>query len=391
MDKIVSKKPPASSNPLLLKWIARILLAQLPQAEFLASRLEEKVGPVRVALWIKVKIGGQTKIFLCEVKSKGEPKYLFNAIGQLSLAVKQFPQAYAVVIVPTLSREGRQVMRESGLGYLTLDGEAFLKFDSIFVDRSPVRTSLEEIAKTPAKEQRRSKAGLAVAKNLLETSIPKRKGRILNFPFTAKASRVVRAFLQEPDKAWTVSALADKADVALRLALLVINTLDEKGYVKKERGATRLIKLKELLEAWAQQYRFSKVNEVKSFYCMARTFSEFQDMLRNLPPPLKDNYCLTMYGGAALVAPYLRFNANYLFIRGDIDDWIKALDLRPVQSGPNLMLAIPFDDSVFWRRQEIQGVQVASNIQIFLDLYNLNDRAREQAEVLLKRIAPAKP
>jgi hypothetical protein len=391
MAEIVFKDPASLSNPRLLKGIEGLLLAQLPQAELLESRLETKAGPVRIDLWIKARIGRLTKVFLCELKSKGEPKYLFNAIGQLSLAAKQFPQSYPVVVVPTLSQEGRQVMRESGMGYITLDGEASLKFDSVFVERSPVRPSLEEIAKTQPRRRGQSKAGLAAVKNLLETSLPKRKGRYLNFPFTAKASRVVRAFLQEPDKAWTVRALAEKADVALRLALMVVNTLDEKGYVKKERGATRLLKLQGLLEAWAQDYRFLKVNEVKSFYCMARNFAEFQDLLRGLPPTLKENYCLTMYGGSALVAPYLRFNTNYLFVRGELDEWAKALDLRPVQSGPNLMLAIAFDDSVFSARQEIQGIRVASNIQLYLDLYNLNDRAREQAEVLLKRIAPRKP
>ncbi len=368
MDKTVSASR-------LLKEIEKLLLTQLPQAELIESRRQAKSGPATVDLWIKAKIAGSTKIFLCEVRSKGEPKYLFNAIGQLSLAARQFPRSYPVVVVPSLSREGRRVLREAEMGFITLDGETCLKFDAVFIERS---------------HKSQPQAGSQAVRSLLEASVPKRKGHFLNFPFTPKASRVVRAFLQEPDKSWTMRALAEKADVALRLALRVINTLDEKGYVKKERGATRLLKLKELLEAWAVEYRFLKVNEVRGFYCMARDFTEFGGLLRGLPPALKDNYCLTMYGGAALVAPYLRFNANYLFVRGDLDEWAQALDARPVVSGPNLFLAGPFDESAFSGRREIQGIQVASNIQLYLDLYNLNDRAREQAEVLYKRIAPAK-
>ena len=123
----------ASKETALLKATKGLLSTLLPEIRILKSRTEVQAGSARADLWLKVKVGDSTKVLLCETKSKGEPKYLFNAIGQLSLATKQFPRAYPLVVVPTLSKEGRTVLHEAGVGYLTLDGEAYLKFDSVLI------------------------------------------------------------------------------------------------------------------------------------------------------------------------------------------------------------------------------------------------------------------
>ena len=55
-------------------------------------------------------------------------------------------------------------------------------------------------------------------------------------------------------------------------------------------------------------------------------------------------------------------------------------------------MAEPFDEGVFDCRQTKKGLSIVSNTQLYLDLFNLNDRAREQAEFLfketLKRVTP---
>ena len=106
--------------------------------------------------------------------------------------------------------------------------------------------------------------------------------------------------------------------------------MDEKGYIKKDRGAIRLLKRKELLDAWAEEYRFAQINDLKFYYSLARNFDEYAVKLKGLPKNLRENYCLTMFAGASLVAPQVRFNEIHLFVRGDLNEWVKTLDINPV-------------------------------------------------------------
>ncbi|MBI3299466.1 MAG: helix-turn-helix domain-containing protein [Elusimicrobia bacterium] len=343
-----------------------------------------------------MKVGGVRKDLIVEVKSKGEPKYLLNAIGSLSLVTKQRPDAYPVVFVPSLTREARALLRQAEVGYITLRGEAFLKFDSVYIDKESGTADLEEMAETNLRaleSPRRSRALKEQYQNILkEASETRRSRKTLDFPFSAKASRVVRALLEKPDMGWSISTLAKEARVAPRLALLVVNNLDAGGYVKKVPGNIRLAQRDALLDSWSALYRFEKANRLNFCYSLASDFEAFSAKLAALPDELRDGYRLTMFAGASLVAPYVRFNTIHLYVRSGLEDWLKRLDLERVESGANVVLAEPFDEGVFDYRQTKKGLSIVSNTQLYLDLFNLNDRAREQAGFLfketLKRVTP---
>lgn len=358
----LNKSSSLTKEGALAKKALGLLPTLLPDAQVLDTKKNVKFGSVVIDLQAKVKVGTIVKIIFLEAKSKGEPKYLLSAIGQLQLGAKRFSDAYAMVVVPSLSKEGRSLLREAEVGYITLDGEAYLKFNNVFVERTTEPIPIDKRAKT------------------------KKSKRLLPFPFSAKASRVVRALIEKPGQSWTLRRLAQETGVTLRLALLAVNTLDEKGYVKKERGDIQLIKRMELLNAWASTYNFREVNDVSSYYSLTRSFEELTAQLKALPENLKKNYALTMTAGASLVAPQLRFNEVFFYVQGELSEWVSALALKPVESGANTFLVTPFDEGVFYGQQDREGVKVVSNVQLFLDLYNINDRTREQAQVLYDRV-----
>lgn len=372
----------------LERLLPRLLPVILPQFEVEEALAEAKFGSVQVDLRCKVKVGGVQKDFIFEVKSKGEPKYLLNAIGTLTLAAKQRPNAYPVVFVPSLTREGRALLRQAEVGYITLRGEVFLKFDNVLIDKEPKSGDVEEFG-----QGNLGRTLTQQCQDILKESGSARKSRkTLDFPFSAKASRVIRAFLEKPDMGWSITTLSQEARVAPRLALLVVNNLDAEGYVKKVPGNIRLIQRQALLDSWAALYRFEKANQLSFCYSLASDFEAFSAKLAALPDEIRKEYRLTMFAGASLVAPYVRFNTIHLYVRGGFEQWRQRLDLEPVESGANIVLAEPFDDYVFEYGQSKKGLSVVSNTQLYLDLFNLNDRAREQAEFLfketLKRAAP---
>jgi len=74
------------------------------------------------------------------------------------------------------------------------------------------------------------------------------------------------------------------------------------------------------------------------------------------------------------------------YIEGDIDALAPFFEIRPVESGFNVTLLGPYDDGVFYGSQQVDGSQVVSPIQVFLDLQGLRGRGEEAAQVLFERV-----
>ncbi len=86
-------------------------------------KIEKVESPDSKALWdvgIKIKVGRSSKWLRCEIKAKGEPWYLYQAIGQLTQAPQVKKGDYPVVIAPYISEQGQKVCKEAGIGYIDL-------------------------------------------------------------------------------------------------------------------------------------------------------------------------------------------------------------------------------------------------------------------------------
>lgn len=304
-------------------------------------------------LVLKVRSAGKTWRLVCEVKSVGEPRYLAQAITALTLAARQDPRIYPVVVAPYISPEGQRLCREAGVGYVDLTGNVFLRFNGILVDRRS--------AEAP----------------------PREKARLRRL-FSPRSSRILRALLEQPKEEWTLAGLAVEASVSLRTAHLVVNALEEKAFVEKRRGAITLQKPGELLDLWAQNYRLEQHRRY-AFYTFARDPRELAAKLTVHALARREQLALTLHSGASQVAPFVRTSDVHAYFAGDLERLAKALDLRPVETGGTVHLFEPYDEGVFYRVQTIRGVRVVGNIQLYLDLVNYPARGREQAEVLRRQ------
>ncbi|MGH7205760.1 MAG: type IV toxin-antitoxin system AbiEi family antitoxin [Nitrospiraceae bacterium] len=336
------------------KEIIASLRRRLP--ELLPTLQVDVEQPARDARWdlvLKVRSAGRTRRVVCEIKSVGEPRYLSQAIASLTKATQKDPRMYPLIVAPYISTEGQRVCREAGVGYLDLTGNAFLSFDGVLVDRAS--------PKPP----------------------PREKARLRRL-FAPKSSRIIRVFLEQPELDWTLARLAEEAMVSLRTAHLVVNALQEKGYIEKRRGAITLQKPGELIDLWAQDYRFEK-NRQHTYYTFVRSTNELAANLTDHATKHKEAVGLTLHSGAAFVAPFVRSVDVHAYFVGDRERLVNALDLRPVESGGTVHLLEPYDEGVFYRVQTIRGVQIVCNTQLYLDLVNYPARGREQAEALRRQ------
>ncbi len=68
------------------------------------------------------------------------------------------------------------------------------------------------------------------------------------------------------------------------------------------------------------------------------------------------------------------------------EEAFSELSLKAVKSGGNLLLFIPYDEGVFYGSSRVNEIQIASEIQLYLDLQGFRGRGEEAAEVLYERI-----
>jgi len=307
-------------------------------------------GSGRYDLLLKVRIGQVTRRLLCEAKSVGEPRYLHQAISQISMVAAEVSDISPIIVAPYISEEGRRLCREAQVGYVDFTGNVFLRFDNVLID----------------------KAG--------EGLVPRAR-KALKRLFAPVSSRIIRVILENPDKAWTFRGLAQESEASLGLTYRVVNTLDEKGYVGKKRGAISILRPGELLDLWAQNYNVD-INPSQTFYSFARSFAGFVDRLRDVAQEDQFRYALTLHSGASKVAPFVRFTDVHLYYQGDLQTIVEGLDLRPVEVGGTIHILSPYDEGVFYSLQCIDDVVVVCNTQLYLDLVNYPARGKEQADFL---------
>lgn len=307
-------------------------------------------GSERYDLLLNVRIDQVTRKLLCEVKSVGEPRYLYQAISQISTVAAEVPDISPIIVAPYISEEGRRLCREAQVGYVDLTGNVFLRFDNVLIDKSG------------------------------EGLVP-RDRRALKRLFAPVSSRIVRVLLENPGKVWTFQGLAQESEASLGLTYRVVDALNEKGYVDKKRGATSLLRPGELLDLWAQNYNID-INPSQTFYSFARSFSSFIDKLRDVAQKGQFRYALTLHSGASKVAPFVRFTDVHFYYQGDLETIVEGLDLRPVEVGGTIHILTPYDEGVFYNLQRIDDVFVVCNTQLYLDLVNYPARGKEQADFL---------
>lgn len=119
------------------------------------------------------------------------------------------------------------------------------------------------------------------------------------------------------------------------------------------------------------------------YYCPYKSQEDILKVLRKVSPK---QYALTLGAAATLVAPFVRSTDVYLYIIEKADILLEALKLKPVEFGGNIYLVTPSDEGVLFDAQQIEGLTLVSNLQLYLDLFNYPMRGREQAEHLREKV-----
>ena len=201
------------------------------------------------------------------------------------------------------------------------------------------------------------------------------------------ASRVIRCFLIEPKREWSILELSKVTSVSYGHVHKLVATLMRLGFCRKtKRNRIVVANPAELLSRWASYYDFALLNKVNAYYSLIEDLDKFA---RNLIAVSRRDlrYALTLHSGAALVRPYVRPSNIHLYVESEkLSEWREILSLQLSELGGNVFLVEPYDEGVFYKTQQRKGVWVVSSVQLYVDLYNYPARGREAAEYLRKEV-----
>ncbi|MEW6054589.1 MAG: type IV toxin-antitoxin system AbiEi family antitoxin [Nitrospirota bacterium] len=332
------------------------ILYEIPFIKLKKTKVNVRVDNREIDFMLDALISGKPAKFIIAMKSQGEPRFVRIAIAQLKSDLQSFKDSYGILIAPYLSDISRQICKESGIGCIDLAGNAFLSFKNIFVDRSG-------------------------------RSNPFPVMRISKSVFSPKSSRILRVLLADPSKRWFVEGLSQEAGISIGLTSRVKQALLAEEWIKEENKSFYLVKPEEMLSQWVSNYSYQK-NQSFSYYSRLSE-NQLEAAIKKECEQRKYRYGLALFSGAKKVAPFVRFMRLFCYIDGNIEDIEKTLQLKKVQTGTNITLLQPYDQGIFYRLQNIQGVSVVSDIQLYLDLKSYKGRGEEAAQAIFEqRIKP---
>lgn len=315
-----------------------------------------KQGRVSADLWVKLKAVEGYPDLAVIVRKKGEQKFIRESVNQLLSYLEYVPNTYGLIVAPFITKKSAEICKGAGIGYMDLIGNCYLDVRNVYIEK-------EGRANDEAEK------------------------RVLKSLYYPKAERILRVLLNNPGKSWKMAGLTAEAGVSLGMVSKVKQRLQAVEWIETQTTGFNLTKWKELLAEWQTQYRYTK-NEIFNFYSL-KSEAYIKEQLSEYCKKNNIRYALSLFSGASLVAPYTRFNRFFAYVEQDVDRIKEALDLKPVSSGANITLLLPYDAGVFYGLQEYNGTPVVSAIQLYLDLINFKGRGEEAARFLFEKVIQA--
>jgi hypothetical protein len=310
--------------------------------------VEEEPGPDR-GFDLLVSAVGQT--FVVQVKGASSPGLIAPTIEHMAAAAKALrKRAIPVLAVPFMSPSGKQACAGAGVSWFDFSGNAHIVAPGlrIIVDGRPDR-------------------------------FPK-VGRPASV-FSPKSSRVVRWLLIHPEQAPTQREIAKITAVSEGLVSRIVSRLEEEHYVARSKsGSLRVTNPQLLLEAWRDEYRFSKHTIIRG-HVAARSGDALTRFVGDRLSAAHVEHAATGLAAAWQLTRFAAFRVSTFFLNRALDEGLeKTLGFREDTRGANLWLALPNDLGVFQGAADRDGVRCVHPVQAYLDLKEHPERAPDAAE-----------
>ena len=301
------------------------------------------IGNHRRDLFFRFLPGGET--LTVDFYSSLAPFQLESVTGRLHEEKK--PGSHAGLCVRRITWPLLDACKEANVALFDLDGNAFVRLPGVYIER--IRPSRE---------------------NGLEPT----SGTV----FSAKAARLVRAFLGRYPQRWTQTDLVCATGLSAGYVSTLMKRLIGQGYVSTQAEGLTLENPEALLNDWAAHYRFDRHQR----FTYAISANKYEEGLKKLGDELMTSvsrFAWTGWSGAYLRAPYT-IPTHYMAY---VTERPKPMaGVFPVEKQGNVTVYVPNDEGVFQFTSPSISGEIVSDAQLYIDLYRMPGRAKEQADAL---------
>jgi hypothetical protein len=159
----------------------------------------------------------------------------------------------------------------------------------------------------------------------------------------------------------------------------VVALLEQEDVIGRDKsGRLITVKWQDLLRRWAQDYALMRSNRF-ALFLEPRGTEAFTRRLRSF----KDRYAITGSRAVPRGAEFAPARTITCYVPS-IEQAATALDLRPIDSGGNVLLVEPFDQVVWERMREGDSLSLVAVSQCAVDLMTGTGREPSEAEALLR-------
>jgi hypothetical protein len=259
-----------------------------------------------------------------------------------------------LLAVPYMGATGRRLCAESGLSWVDLSGNAQID--------APGRT----------------------IRILGHSNKFASRGRPADV-FAPRSSRIIRALLMEPERAFTQRELVAVTGVDKGRVSRVVRRLEAMGLVMRENTRSlRLASSSLALDAWWEAYDFEK-NDVIRGHVAVRDPAELVQRIQT-STALDRRWALTGLAGAWALTRFAMFRlVSVLVPQLPAEGELESLGFRGDARGANLWVIRPADEGAFAGAAEVEGVPCAHPVQVYLDLKAHPERSQEAALEVRRR------
>lgn len=343
--------------------IARLIdaLRELPEVE--ADLAQERIGQhgdrgydARVDL----RVAGKFFVLLLEVKKVVFPRDVRQVIWQLREASHGRPTGQRenplpLLVAESISPGAKELLRSERVGYYDSGGSLYLPAPGayLYIDKPP----------------------------------PKALAKSVRTLFTRRRAQVLHALLVQHPSWFGVTELAQQATVSPATASQVLTELERFDWLEvRGRGPGRERHLREpaaLLDAWVKQLATVRPPALRRYYVPGARADTLAARIGQVFDAHEVQYAISHEAAAQRHAPFLSSVSQVrvrVLIGANADAAIGDLDARVVNEGANLGVIEAKSSGELLFREQIDGLWLASPIQIYLDLLRGEGRSKEMAE-----------
>ena len=339
-------------------------LRALPDAQAEVSGTEQPGGRDRgYDAQVDLRVGGKAVTLLIEMKKDVYPRDVRQVVGQLRDSARGWPhpeekqEAVFFLIAQSISPGAKELLRNEQVGYYDSGGSLFLPGGNIYVyvDKPP----------------------------------PKSLSRSIRSVFSGRRAQVLHAALLRHREWFGVNDIANQARVSPATASQVLMEMEKfEWVVSRGRGPGKERHLQEpgaLLDAWVAQLTVMRPLSMRRYFVPSARSEGLVEKFAEVCAESKAEYAITHAAAGQRYAPFLSTVSQVrcrLLDGPAAERALGALDARVVDQGANLAVIEVKSPGELLFRESVNGIWLASVVQVYLDLMRSEGRAREMAKHL---------